>query len=173
MWQNTCLHGIHVDQMLTEFSMFFLGREPDRLSEERSQILEDTQELAFHNYKTFIETAECSRQIFQDVRKLLLLNLWCEMFLWGYFKTPYDDIFFVAILFWNRRALEPFMSVLDFTSLCAKYGYQASRLWHSVLVINLMVCLEIIMLLSGSYKILLWWSPYNLIMVIAIWCMRW
>ena len=47
--------------------MLCIGHEPDRLAEERANVLESTKELAYDNYPTFIETAKCSREILQEV----------------------------------------------------------------------------------------------------------
>ena len=47
--------------------MLCIGHEPERLAEERANVLESTKELAYDNYPTFIETAKCSREILQEV----------------------------------------------------------------------------------------------------------
>ncbi|XP_078037313.1 conserved oligomeric Golgi complex subunit 8 [Augochlora pura] len=51
------LGGYDVDQ---------LSKEPDHLEDEKNSVLHTTQELVFKNYKTFVQTAESSREIFKQ-----------------------------------------------------------------------------------------------------------
>ncbi|KAM3965095.1 conserved oligomeric Golgi complex subunit 8 [Aphomia sociella] len=46
-----------------------IKKEPERLTEEMKQLTEQTQELAFTNYKTFVETADISKTIMKDLGK--------------------------------------------------------------------------------------------------------
>ncbi|XP_077569384.1 conserved oligomeric Golgi complex subunit 8 [Stigmatopora nigra] len=43
-----------------------LGREQERLAEERARVLEQTRHLAFSDYQTFIRTADCTERIYRD-----------------------------------------------------------------------------------------------------------
>lgn len=55
---------------LSSLGLDSLTNEPSRLEKERSSIRDQTQDLAFHNYRTFIETADCSKGICQDFTKI-------------------------------------------------------------------------------------------------------
>ncbi|XP_045615267.1 conserved oligomeric Golgi complex subunit 8 isoform X1 [Procambarus clarkii] len=47
-----------------------LAKEGAHLREERSAILDQTRDLAYSNYKTFIHTADCSRAIYKDFTRV-------------------------------------------------------------------------------------------------------
>jgi len=51
---------------LSSFGLEKLVREPERLAEERDQVLQQTRELAFSNYQTFIRTADCTEHTYRD-----------------------------------------------------------------------------------------------------------
>lgn len=46
-----------------------IKKEEVRLTDETKSIVEQTQDLAISNYKTFIQTSECSRKIFKDFKE--------------------------------------------------------------------------------------------------------
>lgn len=46
-----------------------LRKEEHRLAEENKSVVEHTQDLAITNYKTFIQTSECSKHIFQEFKE--------------------------------------------------------------------------------------------------------
>ena len=54
------------------FLFFHLELEPEHLREERRCVLNSTQKLAFNNYMTFIQTAECTREVFKDVSHMII-----------------------------------------------------------------------------------------------------
>lgn len=54
---------INYVKKVTQFSLDKLTSEPEKLNEEKKHLLQKTQELAFSNYKTFIQRAECLNEI--------------------------------------------------------------------------------------------------------------
>ena len=53
-------------QELSGYPLATLKKEPERLAEAREENQIQTQELAFKNYKTFIQTADCTRDVFSE-----------------------------------------------------------------------------------------------------------
>ena len=66
------------------------------------------------------------------------------------------------MVMWSAEPNQSALVAFAFTLLHAIPGYQAATVWHSEFITNVMVCLDIIiLLLSGSWKVLLWLSPYD------------
>ncbi|KAK2587923.1 hypothetical protein KPH14_004014 [Odynerus spinipes] len=65
LWKENTDFGQYLSK-LGGFDVDQLNKEPDHLSDEKKLVLETTQELVFGNYKTFIQTAESSREIFKE-----------------------------------------------------------------------------------------------------------
>lgn len=60
------------------FPFLDAGKEGAHLREERAAILDQTKDLAYTNYKTFIHTADCSKTIYNDVSNLNYLVAGCS-----------------------------------------------------------------------------------------------
>ncbi|XP_057375009.1 conserved oligomeric Golgi complex subunit 8-like [Daphnia carinata] len=57
-------------KQLNSLGLKKLGNEINRIAEEKTSIINQTQELAFQEYPTFIETAQCTKEIFQNFQKV-------------------------------------------------------------------------------------------------------
>lgn len=54
---------------LGSFKVDQIKKEETRLAEDNKAVVEQTQDLAITNYKTFIQTSECSRRIFTEFKE--------------------------------------------------------------------------------------------------------
>jgi hypothetical protein len=68
-WEYSTTFNDYITK-LGAFKVEDLSKEPHRLNDEKTTIHEQTQELAVTNYKTFIETAQCSRDLFTQFNSI-------------------------------------------------------------------------------------------------------
>ena len=45
--------------------------EPNRLQEKHDDLIQQTQSLAYENYQTFIQAADCSKEVYKDVSRII------------------------------------------------------------------------------------------------------
>nr|SVE75691.1 EOG090X04G7 [Daphnia hispanica] len=57
-------------KQLNSLGLKKLGNEINRIAEEKTSIINQTQDLAFQEYPTFIGTAQCTQEIFQNFQKV-------------------------------------------------------------------------------------------------------
>lgn len=70
----------------------FVAKETDRIAEERVVLISQTQELAFQEYPTFIETAQCTQDIFQSVTDSIAFFTLQLFTCWVCFKLQFQKI---------------------------------------------------------------------------------
>ncbi|CAH0561212.1 unnamed protein product [Brassicogethes aeneus] len=66
-------YNVQLDEYLTKLGSYKVDdliKEPTRLRDEKSAVHDQTQELALTNYKVFIETADCSRDLFTQFKEI-------------------------------------------------------------------------------------------------------
>ena len=49
--------------------------EPNRLQEKHDDLIQQTQSLAYDNYQTFIQAADCSKEVYKDVSRIIKIIL--------------------------------------------------------------------------------------------------
>ena len=58
--------------------LFFIAiadAEPNHLREKHDDLIQLTQSLAYDNYQTFIQAADCSKEVYKDVSRIIKIML--------------------------------------------------------------------------------------------------